>query len=638
MTFKDVVLKNFIGNIKKYSAYFLSSSFSITLFFMYAVLIFNKDLRGREDTEVLSYVFPVTMVAIALFSIFFINYAHSAFMKGRNKEFGVYISLGMNTKELRNLINIENLIINSGSFIVGILVGTLFSRLFQMVILSLLEIRDISFSLDYQSFLFTFLVFFFIFVSVLIRTMIRMRKLGITSLLQEVRKSEGRGFRKSDPFLGGIGIFLMVCSVIMLLIIANHDKMNSNPLVLITYMSGSFLGLYLTLSSGGNLIMLLFKRSRFYYKNMLAATQLHHKFDQNKKIIFILSVLSTMTIFLVASPFSLFSLSESIAEMAINHMEYVETSTINHLEEGKLEAILKNQDVVRNQTIPFIYLSTLKDSNQLTHSKPVISSTEYSRLTGTKITVKSKEALNIIIDWVPGNHGIIPGKELKLYDGEKAYQYQVQDSYRGNWIAAMETFPSNSVVVISDEDYYVLQAKITNQNIGYYHLIHFKDWKKSGEVNQKLREALGESELKLFCILDNYKALRSGYSVFLFVSTVMGIMFFVAGGSVLYFKQFTELPEAKESFYKLYKIGITDKEMKRVIGKELFIVFFLPLVFGTFFGTSLIYLMTYIVGGDSIIKEFIRNAFIVVGIYFASQGIFYMITRNKYIGEIVKIS
>ncbi len=637
MTFKDVVFKNFLGNIKKYYAYFLSGSFSIMLFFMYATLIFNKDLKGREDTQVLSYVFPITMVAIALFSVFFINYAHTAFMKGRNKEFGIYISLGLNAKELRNMINIESLIINLGSFLVGVTIGTLFSRLFQMVILSLLEIRDIRFSLDYRPFIVSFLVFFLIFGSVTIRTMFRMRKLDITSLLQEERKSEGRGYRKSDPILGGLGLFIMVCSVLMLVVIANNDKLNANPLVLMIYMGSSFLGMYLTLSCGGNLIMQLYKKSRFYYENMLTATQLHHKFNQNKKIIFILSVLSTMTIFLVASPFSLFSLSESIAEMATNHLEYVETSTINHLEEEKLDDILKNQGVDTNRSIKFIYLSTKENSNQLSDCKPVISASEYNQLTGSSVVVERNKVLNIILDWVPGNHGIMPGNPFKLYAEGRSYEYQVQNSHRGNWIGAMSTFPSNSVIIMEDEDYQKVLSDVSERNTGYYHLINFKNWKKSGEAVKELKAALGRSELSVFSILDNYKSLRNGYSVFLFVSTVMGIMFFVAGGSVLYFKQFTELSQAKIVFYKLFKIGITDKEMKSVIAKELFIVFFLPLLFGTFFGTSLIYLMTYIVGGDAIIGEFIRNAFVVVGIYFASQSVFYLITRSKYIGEIVKL-
>jgi putative ABC transport system permease protein len=76
--------------------------------------------------------------------------------------------------------------------------------------------------------------------------------------------------------------------------------------------------------------------------------------------------------------------------------------------------------------------------------------------------------------------------------------------------------------------------------------------------------------------------------------------------------------------------------MRSIIGKELVVVFFLPLIFGTFLGLSLIYLMTHIVGGQSVMGEFFLNAFVVVGIYFVSQGLFYLITRNKYINEIVK--
>ncbi len=636
MTFKDVVFKNLKGSFRKYLAYFLSCSFSILLFFMYSTLIMNKVLMERDDTDVLSYVFPITMVSIALFSIFFINYAHSAFMKGRNKEFGIYISLGVTSKELRKLINMESMIIGSVAIIIGTGVGALFSRLFQMVILSLLSINDIRFYLDYRPFLLTFIVFFFIFTTVLGRTSIRMSKVDISSLLREARRTEGKDYTRKDLLFGGLGFSIMAFSIVFLVYISGHDDLNSNPIVLMSYMLTAFLGVYLTLSNGGNLLIHFLKRGSCYYKNMLSITELHYKFNQNRKIIFILSVLSTMTIFLVASPFSLFSLSETLAEMAKNHLEYTETRNINSLSVKALEKILDDQKVKSSRTIRFIYLSTKKNSNALTGCVPVMSAKEYNKLTGGNIELSEGEALNYIIDWYPGNYGIEPGSIHELYNGSAAYSFRFQDSRRGNWIAEKATFGSSCVVIINDVDYTKIADKITDQNVGYYHLINFKNWKKSRDVVIKLRAALGDSELKTVYIYDTYEQLRSGYSVFLFASTVMGIMFFVAGGSVLYFKQFTELSEAKATFRKLFKIGITDKEMRNIIGKELFVVFFLPLLFGTFLGVSLIYLMTHIVGGEAIIGEFMQNAMMVVVIYFISQGAFYLITKNRYIAEIVK--
>jgi len=636
MTFKDVILKNFKGSFKKYFAYFLSCSFSIMIFFMYGSLILNKELKGRADTDVLSYVFPVTMVAIALFSVFFINYAHTAFLKGRNKEFGIYITLGMNSIELKKLINFENFLISSVSLLVGMGGGALFSRLFQMIILSLLDIKDINFYLDYKAFLLTLVVFFFIFATVVISTSIKMGKSDISSLLREARRSEGRKYSKRDSILGGLGLIIMACSIIFLVIIANKEALNSNPFFLMLYMLFAFSGVYLAITNGGNLLIHLIKKSKYYYKNMLAITEIHYKFNQNKKIIFILSVLSTMTIFLVASPFSLLSLSEKIAEMNKNHIEYVETSSLNSMSDETLDSIISSEKITSNNIIKFIFLNTKKGSESLNHCKPVISVDEYNLLTKSNMKLAKGEAYNIIIDWIPDNHGFVPGNMYTLYAGQSTYHVKIIDSKKGKWIAGVEDFPSNSIIVISKEDYGELLATIKDENIGYYHLIQFDNWKNSKEVVTKLKDQLGESQLPLVSIIERYEKLRKGYSVFLFISTVMGILFFVAGGSVLYFKQYTELPETQATFRKLYKIGISNKEMNRIVGMELKVVFFLPLIFGSFLGVSLMYLMTYIVGGGEIIKEFMSNAFIVIAIYFVSQGIFYALTKNKYTRELVK--
>ena len=108
-------------------------------------MLFNEDLKGTEQMELVSYVFPITLVAIGAFSIFFISYAHRTFIKGRNKEFGIYMSLGMNEKDIKNLVLLENVLICIGSMVVGIAIGTLLSRLFQMVVLSMMEIDNIDF-------------------------------------------------------------------------------------------------------------------------------------------------------------------------------------------------------------------------------------------------------------------------------------------------------------------------------------------------------------------------------------------------------------------------------------------------------------------------------------------------------------
>lgn len=51
-------------------------------------------------------------------------------------------------------------------------------------------------------------------------------------------------------------------------------------------------------------------------------------------------------------------------------------------------------------------------------------------------------------------------------------------------------------------------------------------------------------------------------------------------------------------------------------------------------GVSLIYLMTFIVGGGDIIKQFIQTASVVIALYFLLQSMFFFITKKKYMVEL----
>jgi putative ABC transport system permease protein len=340
-----------------------------------------------------------------------------------------------------------------------------------------MELKDIHFHLDYRPFLLTAAAFIFIFTTVIVRTYLRMRNIDIADLLKEDKKSEGKQCGRKDLVLGALGFIILIGSVPLLVIIANEEDLNSNPAVLMIYMLVAFLGVYLSVSKLGGLIVHLIRNTGYYYRNILSITQLYHKFNQNKKIIFVLSVLSTMTIFLVASPFSLLSLCDKVAAMGDNHLEYVETGSINHLPEEALDSLLSDRSITNNQVIKFLFLNSIEGSNDLKTSKPVVSISEYNSLTGSNLTLAKDEAYNIVIDWIPGNHGIDHGKSYSFYMNNGKYTYKFLDSMSGKWIASTNSFPADSVVVISDEDYAEVSSAAKETNIGYYHLIRFKSWK-----------------------------------------------------------------------------------------------------------------------------------------------------------------
>jgi putative ABC transport system permease protein len=266
----------------------------------------------------------------------------------------------------------------------------------------------------------------------------------------------------------------------------------------------------------------------------------------------------------------------------------------------------------------------------------------YQSLTGNKIEVAAGEAVNIITAWEPGNHGIAQGAEIAFTDGEHTFNYKVAASYHGEWFATGTSYPSSSGVVVSNEDYQNMLGKLNPGAIGKHYGINFVFWKGTEGVLKQLKDTLNAGDEdgsgKFFPVvskLDTYKLLQQNYSLFVFVTSLIGVLFFAAGGMVLYFKQYTEMGSAVVFFRKLYKIGISEQEIRGVVSAELLITFFVPLVLGSVFGYCFIYLITHVMSGADIISEFLKNTTIVVAIYFGFQLTFYYITKRKYSREVV---
>ncbi len=602
---------------------------------MYTTMLFNDDLRDSEQMELLLYVFPITLVAIGAFSVFFINYAHRTFIKGRNKEFGIFMSLGMNEKDIHKLVLFENILIGTGSMIVGIVIGSLLSRLFQMVVLALMELDNIKFQLSWESYALTIGVYVIIFGIVILETSMKMKKMSIGVLLKEARFREGEEYRKRDTILGILGFAIMIIGVCSVAVIASNDKWNSNPLILGIYMILSFWGLYLAISHGGNFVIHRFKVGKNYYKNLVSITQIHQKFNQNKKIIYILSILSTMTIFLVASPVALVRLSEDIALMDPYNLEIMEGENAYSISDEELKEKFEQYEITKELNLPFLLGHIQLEGSDQMMEKPIMAVSDYEQIIGKSISLDEGVAIHYILDWTPGLHGVEPGKTYDILAGESKISVTMKDSTRSSW--NMVAFGNDGIIVMNDKDYAKLETSCTEESQYYYHGMQFKDWKNSQKTVEALKEQVNESAAyPINSTITGYNDLKKGYSVFLFVTTVLGILFFVASGSVLYFKQFAEIGEMKKSFYQMYKIGITKKEISRIVSKELLIIFYIPLVFGSYMGMSLIYLMTFIVGGDDVIKPFIQTASCVVILYFFLQSIFYFITKRRYMMELTK--
>ena len=91
MNMRQFATNNVLRNKRTYLAHFLSSAFSVMIFFIYAMLLFHPDLQGElKATSPMiaslgSMGIKTAQVIIFIFSFFFLLYSVSAFLKLRKK-------------------------------------------------------------------------------------------------------------------------------------------------------------------------------------------------------------------------------------------------------------------------------------------------------------------------------------------------------------------------------------------------------------------------------------------------------------------------------------------------------------------------------------------------------------------------
>src|SRR5690625_3962280 len=123
MTFRQFVINNVIRNKRLYAAYFLSSLFTVMVFFAFAIFIFHPAFTGGSINKNALFGMGVSGGIIYVFSFFFVLYSMSSFLQSRKKEFGLLMTQGASGRQIRLMVFLENMLIGFFATVGGILFG-----------------------------------------------------------------------------------------------------------------------------------------------------------------------------------------------------------------------------------------------------------------------------------------------------------------------------------------------------------------------------------------------------------------------------------------------------------------------------------------------------------------------------------
>ena len=211
-----------IANIKKsfkdYAIYFTTLILGVCIFYIFnsmdsqtAMLAVSS--RQSEVIDLLIQLLSAVSIFVSLILGFLIIYASRFLIKKRNKEFGIYMTLGMSKRKISAILLIETFIIGLISLGVGLLLGIVISQITSIFIANMFEanMTDFTFNISKSAIIKTIIYFGIIYFIVMIFNTIIVNKNKLINLLQASKKGENIKVRNSI-----ICIILFIISVILL--------------------------------------------------------------------------------------------------------------------------------------------------------------------------------------------------------------------------------------------------------------------------------------------------------------------------------------------------------------------------------------------------------------------------------------
>jgi putative ABC transport system permease protein len=636
VTLFSVVKKNVIGNFKSYLIYFISMILSVVIYYTFVALKYSSDIqKSMSASEAMDVIFTEGSVILILFVAVFILYSNAFFTKRRKKEVGLYSLLGVRKKTIGSMLFYENLIMGVFAIIVGIVLGTILSKLFVMILLKLLDSAIVvSFSLSWQAIVNTSLVF----AVVILFTSFQSYRVIYRFKLIELFQAEKEGEQAPKPSIVIAGIAVILIAFSYWLVFQPMETSAQMGIYFLLFLASIIVGTLLLFRSLTIYLLKMTQRNKArYYRgmNLIGTSQLLYRIKGNARMLATIALLSAVTLSAITVGYSQYVNVQSQSNKEspfsytfISQGEAFDNQVNRIIAEDQEHPITAQLDIpVIKTKIASSNLEILPPSVMEADENPLklISASTFNRMSKglhreQAVELTGDQAAVIQPLYTSFSTADFSGFTLgiKLPQGEHVISFVSLLKERVlSW-----SYP-DILVIVSD----TLFADIAKQ-------VPPLTYKVYKVTNQETASA-ASAQLKEF---DKESApITSYYSIYrnnledagmgIFMLGFLGLVFLAATGSMIYFKQLTEAHSDKGRYDILRKIGVSKKEIWNSVAKQTLFVFGLPLAVGIVHSTMILKALLSI---NLITFNFAFPIFISVTAYIIIYIFYYVLTVNSF--------
>lgn len=678
-------LKNIKKSIKDYAIYFFTLILGVAIFYVFNALdsqtvMMDVSSSTEELIDLMMTLLSGVSVFVSFILGFLIIYASRFLIKRRNKEFGIYLTLGMSKRKISIILFLETLFIGIISLIVGLGIGVALSQIMSLVVANMFEadLTKFAFVFSKSSCIKTIIYFGIMYLLVMIFNTLSISKCKLIDLLNGAKTSEK--IKLKNPILC---IIIFIISAIVLgkayhMVAFDVQALQDVKDIMKPIIMGVLSTFFIFWSLSGLILRITMSMKKIYYKGLNSFTlrQFSSKINTTVFSTTVICLMLFITICLLSACLTMKnSMNTNInklapvdvnfttnmnmdiyydnfrnygfndAQIKNSHLtviemfdvfdfditkylkEYIEVNTyatpdltMNHTLGSKLETI--------RTSFPFLAYDT---------KEPIMKISDYNkvaRLYGIQeYSLESNEYI-IVADFKSmveiRNVALENGETINLFGHTLKPKY---DSCQDGFVEISSNHINTGIILVPDdvvdEDYLIYNHLIGNYiTTDKKEIINIENSINELTKDHKVSEYLlpsGSTKLSI-------KEATVGLSAMVtFIGLYLGVIFLISSAAILGLKELSESSDNKQRFRMLRKIGTDEKMINKALFRQIAIFFALPLILAlihSIFGIMFAMKILEVFGNEQLLPSIIMTAIFIVIIYGGYFLITYYCSKN----------
>ncbi|MGU8291874.1 ABC transporter permease [Clostridium perfringens] len=656
MYFK-LAFKNIKKSYKNYVIYFLTLIFGICIFYTFNSIESQSVMMELNEQKQSAFMMAEQLIGyfsvfIAFVLGFLIVYANNYLIKRRKKEFGIYMTLGMENGSLSKMIFLETLFIGAISLGIGVVLGIMLSQALSVLTAYMFQVDLTKFQFVFSPLGFkrTVLCFSIIYLVVLIFNFISVRKIKLIDLLTASKRNEKPTIKNLWVsvilFLVSVGILGIAYYKVI------HDgiafaSFNALGLPILLGCIGTFIFFY---SLTGFFLKVIQGNKKFYLRdlNMFVMKQISSKINTT----FVSLSFICLMLFLAICTFSGgLGINRAINADLKDLTKFDVTFWSNSGE--NIENLLKEKNIdisniAEEDSNMIMYDSKIKYSNFLSKEGMTAMKNYFPVANDNDILVIGENGYNNTLKLLGKEPVNLKENQYLAVGNIDEMKKWVNESLENGNIDEMKKLVNKSSengknINISGKTLEPANKKYENINLYNFTMkgdilifvvkdslleglkpvssrfnMMLKDNSNTKEELEEVRDQLVESQVYSITKKEIYDNAAGLGATMAYLGIYLGLIFIITSAVVLAIQQLTESTDNVERYRLLKEIGVDQKMINKAIFTQVGVYFMLPLslaIVHSIVGLKISSTIVGVFGNASIMPNIIITAIIFVIIY-----------------------